>query len=85
MNLIASMVEYALNRISEALINNPDRDDIMGAVADDIHYTIEGIKAHSDSSSGSGSSNHDVLKDVRDYLATVMDDFEINNPFGDYF
>ena len=74
-NLIASMVEYALNRISETLINNPDRDEIMGAVDDEIHDYIEYNMTDSE----------DVLKDVRDYLATVMDDFEINNPFGDYF
>ena len=84
-NLIASMVEYALNRISETLINNPDRDEIMGAVDDEIHDYIKDNMTDSDSPSGSGSSNHDVLADVRDYLATVMDDFEINNPFSDYF
>ena len=85
MNLIASMVEYALNRISEALANNPDRADIMGALADEIHDYIEYNMTDSDSPSGSGSSNHDVLKDVRDYLSDLMDEFEINNPFSDYF
>ncbi len=72
---IDSMIEYALNRISETLANNPDRDDIMGTLADEIHDYIEYNMTDSE----------DVLADVRDYLATVMDDFEINNPFGDYF
>ena len=82
---IDSMVEYALNRISETLTNNPDRDEIMGSVEDQIHEGIDIIEANSDSPSGSGSSNHDVLKEVRDYLSDLMDEFEINNPFGDYF
>ena len=72
---IDSMVEYALNRISEALTNNPDRDDILGSLADEIHEGIDIIEANSD----------DVLKEVRDYLSDLMDEFEINNPFGDYF
>ena len=72
---IDSMVEYALNRISEALTNNPDRDDILGSLADEIHEGIDIIEANSD----------DVLKEVRDYLSDLMEEFEINNPFGDYF
>ena len=75
MNLIASMVEYALNRISEALANNPDRADILGSLADEIHDYIDIIEDNSE----------DVLKDVRDYLSDLMEEFEINNPFGDYF
>ena len=75
MTQIASMVEYTLNRISEALTNNPDRDNIMGALEDQIHEGIDIIEDNSD----------DVLKEVRDYLSDLMDEFEINNPFGDYF
>ena len=47
----------------------------MGALEDQIHEGIDIIEDNSD----------DVLKEVRDYLSDLMDEFEINNPFGDYF